>query len=154
MSDEIAPSCPVAFGQPVPGQRVFHRGDPWSRPGLLKDLVNKIPRATDLPSAITALNIMNNIITMLNRSEPVVNNIGQDEGGGGVILKGDEIGQQYGPADWVYEGRDYILQKAINPDDNDQYIEIHCLKAVYFYNFNTNYRLNYYGEGSGQRMPT
>jgi hypothetical protein len=114
--------------------------------------VNKIPRAHDLPSVIRALNIMNNIITMINRAEPVVNNI-HPPGGGGVILKGETFGQDYGPADWVLEGRDYITQKAINPDDNDQYIEIKCLKVVYFFNPNTDYRLNYEGEGSGMRMP-
>jgi hypothetical protein len=141
-----APSCPVAFGQPIPGARVLHRGDPWSRPGMLQDLVNKIPRAHDLPSVIRALNIMNNIITMINRSEPVVNNIGQGQGGGGVILKGEEFGQKYGPADWVEEGREYVTQRAVNPDDPDQYIEIDCLKVVYFFNPNvSSYRLNYYG---------
>jgi hypothetical protein len=147
-----APSCPIAYGQPIPGARVFQRGDPWSRPGHLQDLVNKIPRAHDLASAIRALNIMNSIITMINRAEPVVNNI-HPPGGGGVILKGEKFGQDYGPADWVLEGRDYITQKAINPADNDQHIEIKCLKTVYFYNQNTDYRLNYEGEGSGLRMP-
>lgn len=123
------------------------------RPGHLQDLVNKIPRAHDLASAMNALNIMTNIITMINRSEPVVNNIGQGQGGGGVILKGEEIGEKYGPSDYVLESREYIMQKAINPSDNDQYIEIHCLKAVYFHNVEVNEHVNYFGEGSGLRMP-
>src|SRR5262245_22878542 len=98
------------------------------RPERLRDAVNKIPIAHDLPSAINALNIMSNIITMINRSEPQVNNLWpQGEGGGGVIIKGQEFGEKYGPSDYVQEGREFIQQKAINPDDNDQYIEIPCL---------------------------
>jgi hypothetical protein len=151
MDTIVAASCPISYGGVTPGKRVLH-GDPWSRPGHLQDLVNKIPRAHDLPSAINALNIMNNIITMINRAEPVVNNT-HVPGQPSVILKGETIGEQFGPADWVYEGREYLKQKLINPDNNDQYIEINCLKVVYFFNENTSYRLNYEGEGSGRRMP-
>lgn len=142
----VAPSCPTSFGQPIPGQRTFLRGDPWSRPGVLKDMVNRIPRAHDLPSAINALNIMNNIMTMINRAEPQVNNI-HPMGGGGVILKGENYEPDYwrNKQDWMQEGRDFKEQKLINPNNENQFIEIKTLKTVYFYNANTDYRLNYEG---------
>ena len=107
-------------------------------------MVNRIPLAHDLPSAINALNIMNNIITMINRSEPTINNI-YPPGGGGVILKGEDNNPHYQQIDWVLEGREYNIQKLRNPDNEDQYIELRVLKVVYFYNANTDYRLNYSG---------
>jgi len=142
-----APSCAISFGQPIPGARVFQRGDPWSRPGALHDAINRIPRAHDLASAINALNIMNNIIMEINRGEPMVNNTYPD-GKPSVILKGDDNNPHYQPIDWVLEGREYNVQHLKNPDNEDQSIEISTLRVVYFYNANTDYRLNYYGEGA------
>jgi len=144
-----APSCPISIGQASPTARV------WSPMERILDQVNRLPRAHDLPSAITLLNAMNNIITQLNRAEPQVNNLWpQGEGGGGVILKGQEFGQKYGPSDYVLESREYIDQKAINPDDNDQYIVIPTLKMVTFINTTVGESLEYDGEGSGRRTPT
>jgi hypothetical protein len=138
-----APSCPISYGQPIPGARVFHKGDPWKRPGILQDLISQIPRATDLRSAIHALNMMNNIIQMVNRGAPQVNNIRiprePDQ-----IMKGEDLNPHYQPLDWQETGRDYEHSKVYNPEDKTQYIEVKTLKLVYFYNPNTNYRLTYY----------
>lgn len=138
-----APACPISFGQPIPGRRVFQRGDPWSRPGDLQDLVNQIPRAHDLRSAISALNRINNIVMLISRGEPVVNNV-RVQGDPSVILKGNDYNPYYQPNDWVEERRVYHKQKMYNPEDEEQFIEVSVLSAVYFYNPNTSYGLNYY----------
>jgi hypothetical protein len=140
MSD--APSCPTSFGQPVPGARVFLKGEPWSRPGTLHDLVNKIPRAHDLPSAIHALNQIKNIITMINRGEPVVNNTRFPKEPD-VSLKGEDFKPNYGPSDWTQGPKDFVKQKLINPDDDSQYIELDTVKEVGFYNANSDTGLQY-----------
>jgi hypothetical protein len=128
----VAPSCPITQGSPDPGARV------WAR---VQDLINSIPRATDLPSAIRALNIINNIITQINRGEPVVNNtvlLGTN-----LTVKGEDNDPKYQRLDWIQEGRTYRTQKLFNPDDQLQYIEIKTLSSVTFFNGNTDYHLVY-----------
>jgi hypothetical protein len=144
-----APACPLNLGQPIPGKRVFHRGDPWhrdnpwSRPEHLQDMVNSIPRATNLSSAIRALHIMNQIIQMVNRGEPVVNNT-RVPGEPDVKEKGNDYNPHYQPFDWVQEGREFTPQKLYNPDNQEQYVEIKTVTVAFFFNGNTDYRLNYY----------
>jgi len=138
-----APSCPVSYGQPIPGARVFRRGEPWRRPGDLQDLINSIPKATDLRSALIALNIMNSLIQRINRGEPVVNNIRPDQQPD-IKEKGEDNNPNYQKADWILESREYETQKLRNPDDQEQYLEIKVLKRVHFYNVNTSYALTYF----------
>jgi hypothetical protein len=140
-----APVCPTSFGQPVPGSRVFNRGAPWSRPGILQDLINTIPPAHDLRSAIHALNIMNSIIQQINHGEPVVNNT-HVPGEPDTKLKGEDHNPNYLPVDWVEERREYITNVLHNPDNDEDYIEVKTLKTVYFYNPNTDYRLTYFSK--------
>jgi len=143
MSNNVAPSCPVSYGQPIPGQRVFHKGEPWRRPGSLQDLINSIPTATDLKSALVALNIINSAIQRLNRGEPMVNNTRID-GQPDIKEKGEDLNPNYSKADWIQESRDYTPQKLRNPDNPVQYIEVKVLKMVTFHNPNTSYGLTYY----------
>lgn len=140
-----APSCPTSFGQPIPGKQVFRKGEPWSRPGTLQDLIHSIPQAHDLRSAIHALNIINSVIQVINRGTPVVNNI-HVPGEPDTKIKGEDLNPKYEPVDWVEERREYTDSKIYNPDDESQFIEIKVLKMVYFYNANTDYRLNYYSK--------
>jgi hypothetical protein len=142
MTTEIAPSCPISYSE-YPSNRT-NGINPRSPIGHLQDQINRIPRAHDLPSAIHALNVMSHIILQLTRGEPQINNV-YPQGAGGVIMKGQEFGQQYDPADWLYEGREYNKQRLVNPDDETQYIEIKVLKTVTFFTYVTDYRLFYDG---------
>lgn len=139
----IAPSCPVSFGQFETG-RVWAKGDPRARAGNLQDLIHSIPQAHDLPSVIRALNVMSHVITQIMRSGPAVNNV-YPTGEPSVILKGEDFNPHYQDRDWIEEGRQYKQQYIVNPDDQNQYIEIKTLSMVSFFNENTSYRLNYYG---------
>jgi hypothetical protein len=142
---EVAPSCPISYSE-YPSARIHTSGrDPRTPIARLQDQINRIPRATDLPSAIHSLNLMNNIILQLTRGEPQVNNV-YPLGGGGLILKGDEIGQKYDPKDWVLEERSYQPQKLVNPDDNDQVIKMNVLKEVLFKYLPANANLMYRGQ--------
>jgi hypothetical protein len=126
-----APSCPISFPQATPGAPVFHRGDPWSRPGHLQDLVNSIPRAHDLPSVIRALNVMNNIITQITRGEPAVNNVtpAKPVNPPDVKLKGED--RKPDPlGDWNAGMQNKTKQKCYNPDNPDQWIEISTVTAA------------------------
>ena len=144
------PSCPVSFPQATPGAPVFHKGSPYlyAPPQHIVNQVNSIPRAHDLPSVINALNIMANIVTQITRNAPQVNNLVTNfdfPGGISAVLKGQEFGQQYGPADWIQEDRNYEVRHAVNPDDHDQSIAIKVLTNVTFSNKNTGYLLEYEG---------
>jgi hypothetical protein len=143
MTTEVAPSCPISYSA-YPSKRI-PANDPRTPMSRLVDQINRIPRAVDLLSAIHALNIMNNIIMQLTIGEPQVNNV-YPLGGGGVILKGEEFGQKYGPEDWILEERNYQKQELVNPDDNDQVIKMRTLKAVYFHHLSAGAHLNYYGQ--------
>jgi hypothetical protein len=140
-----APSCPISYGQPIPGARVFLKGTPWRRPRDVQDQIDSIPRATDLRSAIFALNRMKSLVSLLTRGEPVVNNtrIPKEPD---VTLKGEDHNPNYGKLDWVEEIREFETQKIHNPDDEEQYIEVKVLKTVRFFNPNTDYRLTYYSK--------
>lgn len=143
MSNNLALSCPISIGQI--GQASFRQQlAAYPKPALVKDLVNKIPPAHDLPSVITAINHINNIITTITHGEPQVNNT-YVQGQPSVILKGDDHNPHYVQDDWVLEGREYNTQKLKNPDDEEQYIEIKTLKTVFFFNVNDSSRLNYDG---------
>jgi hypothetical protein len=144
---DVAPSCPVNFSQFPTIRAQLTGNNPRTPMSRLVDQINRIPRAHDLPSAINALNIMNNIILQLTRGEPQINNIGQDAGGGGLILKGQEFGQKYGPGDWILEQRSYDRSEVVNPDDHDQRIPIKVLKTVGFHFVEANSWLNYYTPG-------
>jgi hypothetical protein len=136
MSNNLAPVCPVSFGQPTPDiQRLRHT-------------VNSIPRANDLKSAITALNIIANVISQINRGQPVINNIGGGGGGSnlpGTNLNGTDNNPHYTKADWIEEYRHYDKRKLYNYDDQSQFIEINVLTEVVFTNKNTNYTFKYNG---------
>lgn len=148
---DVAASCPISNSQ-FPYGRQWGSGDPRSHLGTLQDLINTIPRAHDLPSAIQAINIMNSIISRLTRGEPQVNNT-YVPGTPSVILKGQDNNPHYGPADWMEESRHYRKQKLFNPDDPTQFIVINVLNSVMFYNPNTNYRLQYYEPKSTEFTP-
>lgn len=128
-----APVCPTSFGQIPYGRQ-------W-----LRDTVQTIPRATDLSSAIRALNVINNIVMQLTRGEPQINNIHNPSAGPDVRLKGDDPNPHYEKADWLEEGRNYQKQKLINPDNQDQFIELKILMNVGFYNRNTGWGIFYEG---------
>lgn len=138
-----SPSCPISYGQPIPGKRPWPGANPWAKE--IKDLIDQIPRATDLRSAILALNRMNNIVMMLNRGAPMVNNI-KIPREPDVSLPGQDYRIKYDKLNWFEEHREYETQKLYNPDAKEQYIEIKTLKFVEFYNGNTTNRLNYYSK--------
>jgi hypothetical protein len=145
----IAASCPISYEQFQTGRQWGK--NPYSPLGKLKDQINSIPRAHDLPTVIRALTIMNNIIMLLTRGEPMVNNT-VIPGEPSVVLKGEDNNPNYVDADWILEGRTYERQTLVNPEDNDQWIELKILRSISFYNINDGSRLNYYGPGSGLRM--
>jgi hypothetical protein len=146
---EVAPTCPISNSQ-YPSVRAHTTGiDPRSPMSRLVDQINRIPRAHDLLSAINALNVMNNIILQLTRGEPQINNV-YPMGGGGVILKGEEIGQKYGPNDWILEERNYQQQELVNPDDEDQVIPMKVLKTVLFKYLDAGANLQYFTFPAGR----
>jgi hypothetical protein len=141
MADAL--SCPISFPQATPGAPVFHRGDPWQQQ-TVRDLVNSIPRAHDLLSVITALNVMNSIITQITHSAPQVNNTFVP-GAGSVTLQGIDHKPDYIRADWIEENREYEIRHAVNPDDKNQKIPINVLTRVDFHNVNNGSLLIYDG---------
>jgi len=134
-----APSCPISHGQPVPGSRQDPRGVPWQR-----DLIGQIPWATDLRSAMRALNAMAHIITGILNTGPHVNNTHVPKEPD-IVEKGQNNDPKYANKDWIQESRVYKKLALVNPDDENQSIEIHVLSEVTFYNQNTTYRLTYDG---------
>ena len=127
--------CPISSSQPAPGKE----------PPLqaYQNKIAQIPWATDLRSAIHALNQMAAIIRDILRTGPHVNNIYQPR-----QPNQTEQGQDYNPhyinADWIQESRNYKTEKLINPDDPAQFIEIPVLTDVTFVNQNTSFRLDYH----------
>jgi hypothetical protein len=114
-----------------------------SQAQTLRDTVESIPHATDKASAVKALNIINNIVMRLIRNTPQVNNVYPKGKGANVLLKGDDYTIHYEKADWLEEVRHYRKQKLYNPDNSEQFIEIHTLSGVAFANYNTADRLTY-----------
>jgi hypothetical protein len=142
MSNGAAPSCPISYSQI--GSTFREQLAAYPKPGVIKDLVNKIPRAHDLPSVITALNAINNIVTLVTRSAPQVNNTFV-QGSPSIVLKGEDFNPHYAREDWVQESREYATQKLKNPDDEEQFIEIKTVKVNIFFNTNDSSRLFYDG---------
>lgn len=133
----VSPKCLISVGQPIPGTRLQARGEPWTR-----DPIDQIPRATDLRSAIAALNMMARIISGILRAGPQVNNIKQDSPPD-EVEKGQNNDPRFGPKDWIQESRVYRTEKLVNPADEQQAIEIKTLSEVIFYNANTAFRMKY-----------
>jgi hypothetical protein len=135
-----APACPTSFGQLPYGRQ-------WQALVLdhhTNDLINTIPRAYDLPSAIRALNIINNVVMQITNNAPQINNT-YPPGLPSIRLKGDDPNPHWEKADWIEESRVYQTQKLINPDDKDQSIELKILQHVGFYNINIDFRIFYEG---------
>ena len=131
-----APFCPISKSELTPEQISL----------LLKnqDLISQIPRATDLRSAIQALNMMARIIRGILKTGPQVNNTHLPREPDKVET-GQNNDPKYKNADWIQEERVYRQQKLINPDDEGQFIDIKVLATVVFYNQNTDFQLIYDG---------
>jgi hypothetical protein len=135
-----APACPTSSSQLPYGRQ-------WQALVLdhhTNDLIHSIPRATDLPSAIRALNIINNVVMQITHNAPQINNT-YVEGMPSVRLKGDDPDPHFQKADWIEESRVYQTQKLINHDDPDQFIELKILQHVGFGNINTGFKIFYEG---------
>jgi len=137
---EVAPFCPVSYGSPIPGARVLLKGDPWHRPKTILELP---PRATDLRSAINALNIMSHMVSDIMRTSTVNNNKTSTSTSISETDNGQDYNPNYDHTDWLEESRVYATRSIINPDDPGQSIEVKVLTSVTFYNANTAYRLRY-----------
>jgi hypothetical protein len=136
-----APICPTSRSELKP------------LPRTVVDAIRQIPRATDLRSAIIALNRISNVLNILTRAAPQINNIvnprqpsssqpspPQPENGN---QPGTDYNPGYIPANWIEETRNYTTRRLINPDDTSQHIDIKVLTEVVFRNLNTDYRLYY-----------
>jgi hypothetical protein len=126
-----APYCPVSYSSVSETGRVAQ----YAKLSKLKDKINSIPRAHDLPSVINALNIISSVITEITHNAPMINNV-HPTGLPSVILKGDDFNPHYEPADWFETGRVYDHQELVNPDNNDQFIPISTLSQVSYQNPN------------------
>lgn len=142
-----APACPISNGQ-YPYGRNWAKTDPRTPIKTLIDKINMIPKAVDLPSAILALNRINNIIMELTRGAPVVNNIRQEQQPD-LTIKGEDYNPYYQPQNWNEDARDYTTERLENANDSSQYIDIKVLSYVRFFNPNTSTTLDYYGRYGG-----
>ena len=135
--------CPISFGQSKGEQnRLQH----------VRSMINSVPRATDLQSAIIALNMISNILHNLLRVPPVVNNVHLPDMAPasqqpGNVLNGTDYNPHYTKANWIEETRVYKPQKLYNYDDQSQFIDIKILSRVIFTNLNTNFNFDYHGAG-------
>lgn len=109
-----APTCPTGFNQ--------LRGTGPNLFGLAQQIA-AIPRATDLKSAITALNLMETIIQQITNFPPLINNIG--------------VQPEYPPdssfnitSDWGEHSRDMAQSVIRNPEDLEQYVELKTVASV------------------------
>jgi hypothetical protein len=123
-----APTCPTSRNQP--------RGMPL--PFGLAQQVAAIPRAHDLKSAITALNMMETIIQQITYTPPVINNIGQKPDYG-AMYPGYPLGpfQLFEASNWHEKSRDYSpygsdLSRVYNTDDLEQFVDFKTLGFVLF----------------------
>jgi len=129
----VAPNCYISHSQ----QNNISRYQ-----GREPDPLANVPRATDLRSALRALNEMAKIIRDILNRGPQVNNIRQSNPPDRTE-KGQDNNPHYAAADWIEEQRVYKTQKLRNPLDQNQFIEIKTLSEIVFFNQNTAYRLKY-----------
>jgi hypothetical protein len=132
LSNNLAPACPVSYGQMQTGRQWF------------ADLVNSIPRAHDLNSAIRALNIINNVVTQITHGAPQVNNVYPSGNGGVTIVPGSNV-SPYPASDWVEQGREYKMVRLENPDNPQQFIPLKVITLVTFVSEATGHQLIYEG---------
>jgi hypothetical protein len=114
-------TCPTSSNQPRGLASQF---------GLAKQ-VAAIPRATDLKSAITALNMIENIVQQITYTQPVVNNIGQEPDYSSLYPTGPF--QLFEASNWHEKDRDYSTpQKVYNTDDLEQFVQMKTIGFVLF----------------------
>lgn len=125
MSNGKAPVCPISRSQAVPGM-----------PPLV---IPNIPQALDLPTAMQALTVIQNVLIPYTVT-PVVNNIGfpfgplpairgnngpnQDGGGGGK------------KQDWQETHRCYEIIRVVDPDDDLNHVDIPILRWLLYNDMN------------------
>jgi hypothetical protein len=124
----MAPTCPTSSNQ--------LRGQPL--PFGLAQQVAAIPKAHDLKSAITALNMMETIIQQITHTPPVINNIGQQPDYG-AMYPGYPLGPfwLFEASNWHETSRDYSpygshLSRVYNTDDLEQFVDMKTLGHVAF----------------------
>jgi hypothetical protein len=130
-----APSCPISN----PQQKFLSQRQP-----VALDITN-VPIARDLPSVITAINMMSSIIQHITRGTPQINNTY----GTNIIFKSSppdrEPPPQYQPVRWKQITRDYSEDEVVNPDDDKQRISIKTIKRIIWQEDSTEQRVVYKG---------
>ena len=132
MSNGTAPSCPVSYSQM---KGTTHR----SKPAL--DIAT-IPPARDLPSVITAINAINNVVQHLTRGQPQINNIRFPA----IQAEPDPVmppAPQYARYTWYETNRSYTDGKVVNPDDESQYVKVKTIATISWDENVTGNRLRY-----------
>jgi hypothetical protein len=123
-----APVCPISRSEPFPGH-------------IVKE-IQQLTHAHDLASAIRLLNQLLLIISHLTRGAPHFNNT-VTKPLPDIVIPGKDPNPHYGPANWIEEDRVYDTRQLVNPDNQDQIIELKTLSKVTFFNPNTEFRLDY-----------
>jgi hypothetical protein len=135
MSNNGAPVCPISRPQAVSGQ-----------PGLR---IPTIPLAVDLPSAIRALNQIQNVLIEIAGAPPIVNNIGFPFGPP-PSLRQDGPNQDGNSGsgrvkqDWQEARRCYEIIRVVDPDDDvNNWVDIPILRWLLYQDQNSMLQLEY-----------
>lgn len=114
MTENNAPICHV----PVP--------TPIDQPGGVQN--PSIPIATDLQSALAAINAMRMILMRLANLQPRFDGSGQ--GRGGRIGGGGGNNKNKKPGRWNEVSRVTKKEKVYNPDDKEQFVEVERMNRL------------------------
>jgi len=123
-----APHCPISRNGPLQGSRI--------QPPALD--VAHVPTARDLPTVLTAINIMNNIVQHITNGAPQINNTGTPP-------VQQPPPPSYNRLTWKEVYRTYTENEVVNPEDHEQKIKIKVLSSVYFQEQTSGHQLAYGG---------
>jgi hypothetical protein len=130
-----APSCPISTSQ----QKVTTVGAP---PGVE---IAHVATARDLRSVITALNQMSNIVQNITRGAPQINNTVFPSVNFRSTPPPREPPPQYQRVTWKEIMREYHDDEIVNPDNEDQKVEIKTIKRIRWQEDVTEQRVVYRG---------
>jgi hypothetical protein len=119
-----APVCPISRSQAAPGMPGTH--------------APQVPKATDLPSAIAAINQLNTILQTIGIGPPTINNIyppgviPPPSGGSSPTSHGggSSGGTVFKAQDWTEVSRAKTTVQVSNPKDDTQWVRLECISQI------------------------
>jgi DNA/RNA endonuclease YhcR with UshA esterase domain len=129
-------------------------------PGQPGKVITSIPRASDLPTAIAAINQTVSVVNQVTNQGPAVNNLypqGSRRFGTPTLRQGTQDrhgGKRISETAWREAWRNTEQVRIHNPNDKEQWVQVECITELILQDPNTDQQIYWSGRTRSAASPT